>query len=97
MRLKGGKVLLDLTGYGSLDDVEIIDVSLTAEEVKSIMEKGVSVKVKSGTSNVSFLVDLLPKYLQSDFIYYYPIYNANQDEFIGSLDIELGSLSLEKQ
>lgn len=46
MRLKGGKVLLDLTSSGDVyEGAGITDVTLSNEELKAILEKGLIYKI----------------------------------------------------
>lgn len=48
MRLKGGKVLLDLTAYDISSDVEL---PLEDNQIKAIFEKGLSILVNIGGVN----------------------------------------------
>jgi len=69
MRLKGGKVLLDLTGYGDINSNDI-QHQLLPEESKSIQEKGVTIKVLF--KGLIIVTDLIVTNVSSTTIVYNP-------------------------
>ena len=94
MRLKGGKVLLDLTSHGVIDTT--FQHSLSDEEIKAILDKGVSVKIQV-VNGIFAIIDLLPNTLLSTSIIYYGITNYNSDDIVITLNIEDKYLQFEIQ
>ena len=90
MRLKGGKVLIDLTKYNIADDVSH---HLSDEEIKAILDKGVSVKVFNGFNCV---IDLIPKEMTNNEVVYQNIsfvYDGGSHQFGVALKLESKVLS----
>ena len=79
MRLKGGKVLLDLTSYGDLNDGNYVHHLLTDEEVKSIKDKGLLIKILLGGNKICF--EPLLKKAVDTYILFYEL-SSGSDEVI---------------
>ena len=86
MRLKGGKVLIDLTSK-SLTDTFYVD--LNDEMLKAIQSKGLSVLVKN-VDGVNICVDLQIKHLEFATITYYSLLNDDGNEFHPYIDYSGG-------
>ena len=68
MRLKGGKVLLDLTGYDITDD---INITLNDEVIKAIVEKGICCLLKIDSHLIAYEPHI--KIINNTVINYYDI------------------------
>ena len=89
MRLKGGKVLIDLTKYNIAEDILY---QCSDEELKAILDKGVSVKIFNG---VNCVIDLIPNSVGVDTINYDNLtffYGESQHNFGVSLNISAKTL-----
>ena len=90
MRLKGGKLLLDLTKYNISED---ISYQCSDEELKAILDKGLSVKI---FSEINCVIDLIPQSISKDGITYstLTLYYGGADHRFGvTLDINERTLS----
>lgn len=85
MRLKGGKVLLDLTGYGDLYAGGDKEVPLKTEEIKAIKEKGLSVMILS--NGEKYCCDLIPNITGATGITYHSIF-CEETEFSFRLSLD---------
>ena len=81
MRLKGGKVLISKV-FGMGDDVSI---SLSDEEIKAILEKGVRTLFHDD-NGTSILIDLLPVSYDGGSLYYYGFTDSNSRSITIELD-----------
>ena len=89
MRLKGGKVLIDLTKYDISQD---ISYPCSDEEIKAILEKGVSVKIFSG---ISCVIDLIPQVVRASRIGYNTLtlyYDDTEHQYGVDIDLTLKRL-----
>lgn len=81
MRLKGGKVLIDLKDK-IVDDIVI---NLSDEEIKAILEKGVRVLFHDGNGTL-ILIDLLPNVYDGGSLYYQGFTDSNSRTITIELD-----------
>lgn len=68
MRLKGGKFLLDISNVDLTP--ELVEIPLKKEEVKCILEKGITIKLNNPIGGFSLVYDLLPYIINGDGIEY---------------------------
>lgn len=61
MRLKGGKLLLDLSKYNILDEP---DIAVTDEEINAILTKGLIVKLVTPNTDLELVTELHVVYTQ---------------------------------
>ena len=87
MRLKGGRVLLDV---GELVAKEI---SLSNQEIKAILEKGLSIHVIE-VSGLSLVIDLIPSGYDGANITYPNFTDSESVEFGFILSIESNLLTI---
>lgn len=84
-RLKGGRVLIDLSAYNITEDIVY---NCNDEEFKAILDKGVSVNILN--NGVSCCIDLIPRKMSYEYFNYQNLifyYESSEHEFLVSLNI----------
>ena len=83
MRLKGGKLLLDLSMF-TLNDTFTFDLS--TEQVNCILSKGLSILIQESITEQNVCIDLIPISVRDGLIDYQKISNDEGDTIIIELD-----------
>ena len=78
MRLKGGRYLLDLSEHTNIFNGEDIIITLTDEQIKVILEKGISVKLLIFNDR-HIIFDLDVYAVNSTTIYYYQLSDTHNN------------------
>ena len=87
-RLNGGKVLLDLKDYNT--SLSSYTLNLTWEQVESILNKGLTIRIKECVRNCFICCDLIPKAIEDSRILYYPLNNDDGDTIQIDLSFSIG-------
>ena len=79
MRLKGGKVLLDLTSSGDLSVFDLNDYQLSEEVFKAILEKGLIIQIIFNTIKIDFEPIIRNVNIGSHLISFYSLYKDSTE------------------